>query len=62
MKLNVNDIANSLASDEATTYIVGSKPTKNRAISKIIGALLTTTFAMTTLPALADSGHHSKAT
>lgn len=62
MELNVNDIATSLASEHATTYVMGDKPVRNRALSKIAGMLLTTAFAMTTLPTLADTGHHTKAT
>ena len=62
MILNVNDVANSLSSENATTYVIGDKPAKNRALSKVVGLLLTTAFAMTTLPSLADTGHHNKAT
>jgi len=62
MILNVNDVASSLSSENATTYVIGDKPAKNRALNKVVGLLLTTAFAMTTLPALADTGHHSKAT
>lgn len=62
MKINVNEIADSLSSNDATIYIVGSKPTKSRALSKIVGLLLTTAFAMTTLPSLADTGSHNKGT
>lgn len=62
MILNVNDVANSLSSENATTYVIGDKPARSRALSKVVGLLLTTAFAMTTLPSLADTGHHSKAT